>query len=406
MDDGYSFTRYKYSPPSAPTTTPPPATASDLRACHIGIVAAPASTQEAIDIVDKLADHKIRILFCEAFYGGETYFPSTALPPLKSDHAGVLRAAIDEGHKRGVAVYAVAHLLHWRNGAERVGDRDVKSIATEDVLSTGQTVSEAIAVKAPPASDNTFPTLDDIVNGAWVTPSDQRVSTIVTKLSAEIANVAGLAGLVFTDVAPPGYDDLNDSGVDLGYTPDMRLAYLRKSEQDPIDVTTGFPDARLGSSTSLGKHVPLYVDSYETSESSSEGGDDWNSFRKGISDFLMDNVFTAARSAAPALPIYRSQYVVGFVPVSINSDGHAAWNTKFPPTIPVWPFRELELGGLPIAEAIASKDKKWNGLIYGGAQLTPGSMLLFDFDTPAASTDTLAGISELADALAAKTPGP
>ncbi len=63
-----------------------------------------------------------------------------------------------------------------------------------------------------------------------------------------LAGTPGVAGLVWQDAAPPGYDAprlraLEDQSLLLGDTPAARLLFLREAHADPIDL---FPDVGQG----------------------------------------------------------------------------------------------------------------------------------------------------------------
>jgi hypothetical protein len=117
-----------------------------------------------------------------------------------------------------------------------------------------------------------------------------------------------MAGVAFEDTAAPGYADFSSSlsgGIDFGYTPEMRLRYLRRFHRDPIDIDCGEDWITLGSALSVsGELTDLHVDSYEPwKQGGSTDSKDWYAFRDGVHAVLLGAVYRSARAAAPSLPL-------------------------------------------------------------------------------------------------------
>ena len=395
LDDGYSFHYYRYKPavivpPVADTTATPTV---DIRPFRLGAIAAPGSAEEAVRLVDKLADAGMSTLFCEAFYGGETYFPSKVLPPVKPVHADVLSAAVEEGRKRGVAVFGAVHLLRWRSGQERVGDRDWTKLATEDVIVTGQTASQALDGAYRSMSDPRVQQDLAEVDGAWASPSDPRVTSLLTKLVRELVAVKGLAGIAFVDTAAPGYrrdfDRWFAGGIDFGYTEDMRLAYLRRYHQDPIDIDdTDLAFVSSGSMDPSATTTDLHIDSYSPWIQGGENDDDWAEYRKAANEALLSSVY----AAAPNLPrlILKDGAFSRWQP-----GGEGIPEKHSEPEFAVWPYSEFESKGGSLASVLGDR---LTSLRAGHPNASPA--LLVDFTLTPAKTDAVAGVGSIVNVIA------
>lgn len=108
----------------------------------------------------------------------------------------------------------------------------------------------------------------------------------------KVARLPGLAGLVFGQTVAPGYDlaptegTLNRWETDhFGYTPERRLAFLRRFGVDPIDLSETF---RPMLSDPLPEVIP----------------DQWNALRAQANVALLATVYRATKQAAPSLPLW------------------------------------------------------------------------------------------------------
>jgi hypothetical protein len=81
--------------------------------------------------------------------------------------------------------------------------------------------------------------------GDFASPGDSVSAAALRRRVLEIAATPGLTGLVLRDLVPYGYQALGNMGnptlgeneFELGYTPEMRLAFLRQTGVDPVDLT-------------------------------------------------------------------------------------------------------------------------------------------------------------------------
>ena len=121
-----------------------------------------------------------------------------------------------------------------------------------------------------------------------------------------------MAGIAFQDTATLGYRNLpyeyDDEGISLGYTPSNRLAYLRATHTDPVDLSSGFDSLQLflpfeGWSTQFEISLPNF--------SSNNSSDDWNKVRGDADLRLLADCFTAARATNPTLPLLMRERQIG-----------------------------------------------------------------------------------------------
>lgn len=114
-------------------------------------------------------------------------------------------------------------------------------------------------------------------------------------------NLAGLAALALRETAPPGYGSEIYGGPigEQGYAFANRIAFLRHSGCDPIDLSGGgYFDFR---------HDPLYFGRYAPSGPNPvDLQPAWNRFRQEKMAGWNRALFDALRSAAPELPLFLS----------------------------------------------------------------------------------------------------
>jgi hypothetical protein len=150
----------------------------------------------------------------------------------------------------------------------------------------------------------------------WASPLDPATRALLPPLVRTLAATKGLAGLIFQDTAPPGYAEniLDEDQIGLGYTPESRLAYLRRAHQDPIDLSSG--------SDRVGIFVggESFFESYEiTIPGFAYTGDysAWTKYRTDANLSLLTDCRDTARAAAPTLPLLLQNDTFGvssFVP--------------------------------------------------------------------------------------------
>ena len=349
------------------TSLPPPHTSlkQALGTRPIGALGLFSDADSARASIDRLAAAGITCFVCTAFADGETYFDSKALPSVNPAHAGVLAAAIDECAKKHITPYARMDLLRWRNGPPMTTDRAWEKLVTEDVTVLGETAEQAFQSAVPPSAPtmNRPVILDpELVGGNWVSPSDPRAVDLLRKLTAELAGMPGLGGLLINEAIPPGYTgngrQETPQAISLGYTDDSRIDYLRRYQEDPVDISKPQTSETFGFSG--GQRTPLNLDVPYFHQRELEDGPDgpfgwtnWPRYRRWKLDNQLKEVWTAAHQAASSNPIFidddtfggRYALWTGFQK-PINSIGQTATDDQPPagrPT-PIPPGLDLQKG--------------------------------------------------------------
>ena len=129
----------------------------------------------------------------------------------------------------------------------------------------------------------------------------QTLTTLVQRLAA----TKGVTALVLRETVSPGYNRHNGShygvqGDPLGYTPLLRLAFLRRSHVDPLDLE---PESYEGQMT-----ANLSLPEFEDWQAMGSVAEDWNVFRAGADlDLLQTLLSTAQQSAGHRVPFLIKQ---------------------------------------------------------------------------------------------------
>lgn len=271
-------------PPSPEPVALPP----DARAAFI-LHVAPRTAREAERAAREAARRGLSRLWVEA--------PETG-------GKAILAAAVEAGKKNGLAVTATVRLL--RAGA---GDLD------RNVL--GETAGDYVARRlAAPAIQRNAGRKYFLrrAGGDWLRIDTPGAEAQRKERLLEIAATPGLAGLVLRDTAAPGYAlpaaEPNPiagmyGSLDLGYTPEMRLAFLRREGADPLDLgAEAYPGVYLS--------LPFFEDErsrpWGSGGASTAGGPPlsqrWTGFRHGVNVRFLGEIYKALRAAHPELPLW------------------------------------------------------------------------------------------------------
>ncbi|MES2461313.1 MAG: hypothetical protein V4671_12085 [Armatimonadota bacterium] len=169
--------------------------------------------------------------------------------------------------------------------------------------------------------------------GDWLQPDQTAVQAAARNRVASITEMPGLAGLMLRDVAAPGYDgtggagaspfDALDGGEQMGYTEEMRLAFLREAGIDPVDLSP-LPQGMLALPYSFGggyspfqtMQLPFFTD-YGMSPGNltiynqnalelgaKDGMERWQRFRIARTEALVQSVIQSIHTRQPDLPVW------------------------------------------------------------------------------------------------------
>jgi len=287
--------RQKQAPP---TVTPPQDTAPPKRAApplasllaripRRAVVARPRTAQEVDALVVSLQVIHLNQLWLDVFSEGKPH-----LDRGKDDAPDILTEALARTKGTGIQVIPTLDLLKWTGDAPEeardltmLGETSAQAAAhrrrAEAVLYQGLTADEAD--KQPASTDLS------------VSPVAPQVRQTLTALVRRLAATRGVAALALRETVTTGYDRPADSrygvqGDALGYTPFLRLAFLRKDHVDPLDLEPESYDGQMNADLSL--------PDFEGWGDLGNASQDWNGFRAGADLDLLQTLLAAAQQGA------------------------------------------------------------------------------------------------------------
>lgn len=216
-------------------------------------------------------------VWVDAFSGGEP-------------HEAALDGALAAAKGTGVRVFAVLDLLDWGPKAKAdMADLTILGETSAQAATREQDRDAQIAAdkgEAPPAR-----AAPDVMVSLFAPTVRQTLLSLVTRLSGK----PGLAGMVWRETDPAGYTLLPGSVYDdrpaLGYTLAARLAFLRQSHVDPVDLATS-QILLMGTDTSL----PLYEGGRYDDHLYAPLADQWRKARSDADVALLRDLYAAAQA--------------------------------------------------------------------------------------------------------------
>ncbi|HET6385786.1 MAG TPA: hypothetical protein VFJ58_20535 [Armatimonadota bacterium] len=218
--------------------------------------------------------------------------------PEKSNAAGLngndlLAAALKDTKDTGITVLPVLDMLSWSPDTGR--DSEDLNILGENSLELEARVS---AIRKNRMGEPVLPP----ELGLRVSPFDPAVQARLTGIIRRIASTPGIAGIVWENANPFGYDatqfrDQEPTNFDfsMGYTTTARLAFLRREHVDPVDLRPPYP---VGFDTRLPEFDNPAMEPVLAAK--------WDAFRADEDEALLKRLLQTARNARPgsaALPI-------------------------------------------------------------------------------------------------------
>lgn len=216
---------------------PPPPPLSPL--LHAGqrraVLAHPYSAAEVDALIIVMQKLSLNQLWLNVFSGGANHIKTSA-----AYGTDILTEALNKTRGTGIQVYAHLNLLTW--GAEPPdGVRDL-TIDGKDSRQEAIADNEASPYPNYDDDDNLIPFVAPSVT---VSPAAPAVGETLSGLMQDLAARPDLAGIVWEDA---------ETNSNVGYTPLMRLAFLRAAHADPIDIAeSGYSRVDLS--------LPLFDDS-------------------------------------------------------------------------------------------------------------------------------------------------
>ncbi len=260
----------KAAKPAAPVVLPPappllPLLHSRPRRAVFGHPTTPAAVDALVVAMQKVG---LNELWLDVFSEGKSR--------LTDKGKDILTEALAKTQGTGIAVYADMSLLPWGNQPPQEA-RDL-TILGEDSRAA------AMADHARKGDDSgNYDDAGQLIPFAPPPVSASPVSILVKKTLTDtvrsLASRPGLAGFVWEDA---------ESGDDLGYTPPMRLAFLRAFHADPVDITPD--DIYAPSDLSLPTFDDKAVDTTLTGR--------WDDARLGANGYFLTQLRQAVPGAA------------------------------------------------------------------------------------------------------------
>lgn len=286
----------KAEPPlaaSSPKPTPP-TLASLLAPIPLrAVIARPRTAQDVDALIASMKIVGMNQLWLDVFSEGKSHLDKNLDKGKgQEDAADILTEALAQTKGTGIRVIPALDLLKWAGDAPeeardltQLGETSAQAGAyrqrSEAILNQGQSPEEAD--KQPVPKDLSVSPVSPAVR--------QTLITLVQRLAA----TPGITALVLRETVSTGYDRPAEShygvqGDPLGYTPLLRLAFLRKSHVDPLDLE---PETYEGQMT-----ANLSLPEFEDWQALGSVAQDWNGFRAGADLDLLQTLLSAAQQGA------------------------------------------------------------------------------------------------------------
>ena len=241
------------------------------------------------------------------FQDGKARIPGTpfALDAGCNPKEDILTYAIAEGKKKGIKVCPVANVYAW--GADAPKDFRLWTLRGED---TAQSAIRRFKINAlmPPANTEEFnPMPKNAVPSpaVFVDLTDPGVQNALVGLFKAIAGHAGEGETVCRNMTPEGFTEQNNwrpmrTCDDTGYNPALRLTFLRKYHDDPLDWQGQSQWNNYARAKTELRHFYSNGDTYAMTQN-------WHKIRadalKTAWQSLYESVWSGAGEAKPALLI-------------------------------------------------------------------------------------------------------
>ncbi len=241
------------------------------------VLAHPYSAADVDALVAAMQKLGLNQLWLNVFSGGANHLKTSASGP------DIMTEALNKTRGTGIQVYAHLNLLTW--GIEPPG-------SVRDLTIDGKDTRQEAIAENDASPDLNYDEDGNVVAfvapSVTVSPAAPAVTQTLSGLMQDLAAKPGLAGIVWED---------DETSTDVGYTPAMRLAFLRAAHTDPADIAeTGY--SRLDLS------LPLFDDAALDAAQT----DQWTKFRAGADADLLRRLRAAAwRPSGPPLTILLQQ---------------------------------------------------------------------------------------------------
>ncbi len=281
-------------PPAPPLL---PLLRSRPRRAVFGHPTTPAAVDALVAAMQKIG---LNELWLDVFSEGKSHL---------ADHGtDILTEALTKTQGTGIAVYADLSLLPW-------GNQPPKEV--RDLTILGQDSRQAAIADHDRSRDGDYDAAGQpipyVPPPVQVSPVSPQVQKALTDTVRSLASRPGLAGFVWQDAK---------RGDNLGYTPAMRLAFLRAFHTDPVDITlTDYP------------HGDVSLPTFDDKAVEDALTDHWDNARQGANSFFLTQLRQAVPVSANKPVLMRCNDNV--------IDWLASWDD---PRLPAPPLRTLFAG--------------------------------------------------------------
>ncbi len=242
------------------------------------VLAHPYSAAEVDALVAAIQKLGLNQLWLNVFSGGANHIKTSA-----AYGTDILTEALNKTRGTSIQVYAHLNLLTW--GTEPPDSVRDLTIDGKDSRQAAIADNEAAPDPSYDDDDNLIPFVAPSVT---VSPAAPAVAQTLSGLMQDLAARPELAGVVWEDAEP-------DS--DLGYTPEMRLAFLRAAHADPVDIADP-------SASRIDLSLPLFDDP----KADAALPDQWAKFTAAADASLLQSLCAAAwRPSGPPLTVLLQQ---------------------------------------------------------------------------------------------------
>ena len=231
----------------------------------------------------------------------------------------LLARAVQMGKERGLPVFAVVRLLlapGTPDTTETAGTAGTPPAETRNVTITENTGAQIAQMTARTPErypgENVRQKLYS-VKADWLRPNAPQTLPLVKARLLKIAQTPGLAGVVIRNAAADGYGQKETQmygqslGSDFGYTPANRLACLKNTHIDPIDLGTNgdYGDTNLSLPFFAQESPRIYMDDgVKINKAAVAPYEAWKTQRFEQNARFLGDLWVAFRKENPALPLF------------------------------------------------------------------------------------------------------
>lgn len=281
-----------HPPPSAYVPPPAPPLGPLLaRSPRRAVLVQPKTAKEVDAVIAVMKTVGFNQLWLDVFSNGKSHLDGSP---------DILMEAVKQTRGTGIQVFAVLSLLHWGPDAPPAAwDRTLLG-ETSPEADAAQTRYQAIKFQGKTAEE-----AEKLVSPAdySVCPVAPAVQETLLALVRRVAATNGVAGIVLRDTQASGYDrpDLSVYGISgggpFGYATALRLAFLRRTHIDPVDLMEAHMNGAqsAGADTSLPDFDDYHVERLAETE--------WSKFRADAGRTLLDELYAAASPVPGKRPV-------------------------------------------------------------------------------------------------------